>query len=91
MQIYLDEKVIFIHFCNHLNYMTYELANNLLLIIAVMILLQCQGSEGITSPDYPSPAGLWGCIYPAYSLGSNFSFLGFPSSCLQASVRTVNS
>lgn len=28
MQIYLDEKIIFIHFCIHINYMTYELANN---------------------------------------------------------------
>lgn len=86
MQIFLDEKSIFIHFCIHINYLTYELANNVLLIIAVMILLQCQDSEGITSPDYPCPAGLWGCLYPAYSLGSSFSFLGFPSSCPQASV-----
>lgn len=53
MQIYLDEKIIFIHSCIHMNSMTYELANNLLLIIAIIILLQCQGSEGITSPDYP--------------------------------------
>lgn len=66
--------------------MTYELANNMLLIIAVMILLQCQGSEGITSPDYPCLAGFWGCLYPVYSLGFNLSFLGFSSSSSQASV-----
>lgn len=83
MQIYLDKKIIFINFCIHINCITNELANNVLLIIAVMILLQRQGSEGITSPDYPCPARLWGCLYPTYSLGSNFIFLGFPSSCSQ--------
>lgn len=35
MQIYLDEKIIFIHFCIHINYMTYELANNVLLILGM--------------------------------------------------------
>lgn len=45
MQISLDEKNIFIHFCIHVNYMTYELVHNVLLITAVMTLLQCQGPE----------------------------------------------
>lgn len=56
MQISLDEKNISFHFCIHINYVTYELAHNLLLTIAVMTLLQCQGPEGNTSPAYWCPA-----------------------------------
>lgn len=56
MQISRDEKNIFIHFCIHMNYMAYELVHNVLLTIVVMTLLQCQGPEGTTGPDYPCPA-----------------------------------
>lgn len=63
MQISLDEKNIFIHFCIHVNYMTYELVHNVLLITAVMTLLQCQGPEWTTRPNCPRLAVPWGSPY----------------------------